>query len=129
MNKLIKNVVYISAIGLALSSCGEKKEDATSNEASTGNSTEATTKTGEATKQGYGGDVKVSLTLDEKGAISEVEVEAPSESEDIGGKALETLKEEAIGKTSGEEIEAVSGATMTSQAFKEAVDEAIKSAE
>lgn len=85
----------------------------------------AGTYTGEGT--GFGGTVKVTITTDSD-KITEVAAEGASETEAIGGDALSTLAEQALEAQSAE-IDGVSGATVTSNGFKEALAAAIALAE
>lgn len=82
------------------------------------------TYTGEA--QGYGGSVKVTVTMDAN-TITDVKIEGNDETPTIGGAALETLAEQ-IKTSQNSEIDGVSGATMTSNAVKAALKQAIDQA-
>ncbi len=76
-----------------------------------------------ASAAGMNGDVTVKVTMDGD-AIAKVEVIEESETAGIGSKAIEQLPDQFIGMTTAEEVEsvdAVSGATITSDAIKEAV--------
>ena len=78
--------------------------------------------------KGIGGDVPVTVTLDENGAIASVEVGENSETQGIGSNAIEQLPGELVGLSTAEEIDAVdavSGATVTSNAIKDAVKQAM----
>lgn len=80
----------------------------------------------EAKSQGFGGEITVKLTVSNS-KIENVEIVGESETPEIGGKALETLKESIL-KANGGEIEAVSGATVTSNAVMSAYNSAIHAA-
>ncbi len=82
------------------------------------------TYTGEA--QGYGGQVTVTLTTDES-KITDVEIVGDAETPTVGGAALETLKEQILAAQSAE-IDGVSGATMTSNGVKAALQSALSQA-
>ena len=84
----------------------------------------AGTYTGEA--QGYGGTVKVTVTVSDK-EITEIVAEGASETASIGGIALEKLPAKALAAQSAE-IDAMSGATYTSEAFKTALAAALEQA-
>nr|MCR4778240.1 RnfABCDGE type electron transport complex subunit A [Lachnospiraceae bacterium] len=71
-----------------------------------------------AVGDGFGGDVTVTITVDENG-ITDALVEGPDETPAYGGAALEELTEQIKASTTGE-IDGVSGATFTSGAAKEA---------
>ena len=77
----------------------------------------------EGTGKGYGGDIKVSVTLDET-SITDIEVLEQTETEGVGGAALPTLVDKVLSAQSVN-IDGVSGATYTSDGFLTAVREAI----
>ncbi|MBM7000877.1 FAD-binding protein [bacterium] len=72
---------------------------------------------------GMGDDMQLKVTV-ENGKITAVEVVRESETPEYGGKALDTLVSEAV-KAGSAEIDVVSGATMTSAAFMEALQDAL----
>ena len=75
---------------------------------------------------GIGGPVKVMITLD-SGKIIDVQVEGARETPGIGSKAIEQLPAKMIsGNTI--QVDAISGATITSNAIKEAAKKALESA-
>ncbi len=78
------------------------------------------------TSRGYGGDVTVTITVDET-SITEVTSEGPDETANIGGAALPTLDEEVMTAQSAD-IEAVSGASMTSGGYVAALEQALAQA-
>lgn len=78
------------------------------------------------TAKGMGGDVTVTVTLKDS-AITDVKAEGKDETEGIGTKALEKLPGEMVdGNTVN--VDAVSGATVTSNAIMEAAKAALESA-
>ncbi len=78
------------------------------------------------TAKGLGGDVTVTLTLKDS-VITDVKAEGKDETEGIGSKAIEQLPGEMVdGNTIN--VEGVSGATVTSDAIKEAAKAALESA-
>lgn len=79
-----------------------------------------------ASEKGYGGDVSVTLTVS-AGTISEVSIEGADETKDIGQAAIPDLIEQ-IKTAQSFEIDGVSGATMTSNAVKNAVETAMSEA-
>lgn len=79
-----------------------------------------------ASEKGYGGDVTVTLTIS-SGTISDVSIEGADETKDIGQAAISDLIEQ-IKTAQSSEIDGVSGATMTSNAVKNAVDAAMNEA-
>lgn len=80
----------------------------------------------EAEAQGFGGAVTASVTVDEV-YITELKLTGEGETPEIGGAALGTLQSEIL-KQQTTEIDGVSGATITSDAVKEAVGKALKAA-
>jgi fumarate reductase flavoprotein subunit len=80
----------------------------------------------EATAKGFYGDFGVSVTVS-KSAITAISAGEHKETPDLGGKAIGILTERIIAaNTTG--VDSVSGATITSAAFKAAVAEAIAKA-
>ncbi len=79
-----------------------------------------------ASEQGFGGPVTVTLTVDDS-KITDVKIEGGDETPNVGGAAFETLQKSVLDAQSGE-IDAVSGATITSDAVKKAVADAISQA-
>lgn len=76
-----------------------------------------------ATAKGFGGDVTVTLTI-QKGILTEVTVEGASETEGIGGRAVELMPASMVASNSVE-VDGVSGATITSSAILEAAAQAL----
>ena len=90
-----------------------------------GGSSSATTTTYTGTGKGFGGDVVVTITVnDETKEILSVESAGEKETEAVGGAALETLDTNFLAAQSAE-FDGVSGATITSDAYKEAVADAL----
>jgi len=85
------------------------------------------------TATGIGGEIKVKVTMQD-GKIQNVEVLSHNETEGIGTVAMEKLIPEIIAANgtrdpaSGEPLDAVSGATVTSNALLQAVENALASA-
>ncbi len=86
--------------------------------------------TAEATEKGFGGDVTVNVTL-ENDTVSELTIDTPDETEGLGKRASgEEFTGQFIGKsgpfTFGKDgIEALSGATVTSEAALKAINRAV----
>jgi uncharacterized protein with FMN-binding domain len=79
------------------------------------------------TASGMNGDVVVRVTMDGD-TISNVEVLKQAETEGIGSKAIEQLPEQFVGLSTEDAIngvDGVSGATITSNALKQAVINAV----
>lgn len=116
-----KNIFLVGALALALSACGNSAEKPADDAAE-----EAVEKTGTATAAGYGGDIKLTVTM-EGDTIKDIVVDENQETEGIGADAIPELVEAAKAANSAE-IDNVSGATVTSEAFKAALADAIKAA-
>ncbi len=79
-----------------------------------------------ASAEGYGGPVTVDVTVDEA-AITQVTISGPNETTEIGGEAIKTLPE-AIKKANSDQVDSISGATVTSNAVKKATADCLKQA-
>ena len=113
-SKMMKVIVCAMAVAM-LAGCSNK-----------GGSSSATTTTYTGTSSnGFGGDVVVTITVnDETKEILSVESAGEKETEAVGGAALETLDANFLAAQSAE-FDGVSGATITSDAYKEAVADAL----
>lgn len=78
-------------------------------------------------ENGTGGDMEVTVTITD-GKISDIVVNSHAESSDNGAPALDKLIQNAIAANSAE-IDGASGATMTSDGFREAVAQALAKAQ
>ena len=77
---------------------------------------------------GMDGNVTVKVTVDDGGVITGVEVVEASETPGIGTVAIEQMPEKFVGLSTAEEIDAldsISGASVTSQALRDAVKAAL----
>ena len=83
--------------------------------------------TTEGTAEGFGGPVTVKVTVDGD-KITAVEAMGEKETPDIGGKALEALAA-AMVEANSADVDAIAGATVTSEAVKKAVKTALGMAE
>ena len=79
-----------------------------------------------ATVKGFGGDVTVTIVVDEN-KITECRIEGAEETDGVGSRAVEELPGEILEAQSAE-VEAVAGATVTSDAIVQALEEALKEA-
>ena len=79
-----------------------------------------------ATAPGFGGDVTVTLTVDET-SILEATIDAPGETESIGQAAAKELAQQIMERQSFE-IDAVSGASNTSRAVRQALESCVAQA-
>ncbi len=126
MNKLGKKIVsfaLIMVLGASMVACGnsnksEENKDNTSGTAISG--------TYEGKGAGKIGDVKVSVTLD-NGKITEVKVTEQNETESIAKPAIEQIPA-AITEHQSLKVDAVTGATVTSNAIVEGVKAALTEA-
>ena len=78
-----------------------------------------------------GGDIAINVTLDDQGTVTALTVDASSETEGLGQKASEeAFTSQFIGKTApfvlGEDLDTVSGATITSAAVVNALNSLFK---
>lgn len=80
----------------------------------------------EAAVRGFGGEVKAVVTFDAE-KITDVALSGENETPSIGGAALETVKEQILAAQSTE-IDGVAGATVTTNAVKDAVNACIAEA-
>jgi len=85
---------------------------------------EGDTETLEGTAQGYGGEVTVTVIVNGDDIVS-VEGMGEKETQGVGTNAIEQLPEK-IEEADSTDVEAISGATVTSDAIKEAVDNALE---
>lgn len=109
----------------ALSGC-TTPAPAVSPSASDGGTGTYTPGTYSAKAQGYRGEITVTLTVDEN-KITDVSIEGPDETPEVGGAALDKLAEN-VKKANSDQIDGVSGATVTSDAVKEATAAALAEA-
>lgn len=121
-----KNIFLVGALALVLAACGNSAEKPAEKNAEAPAAEETAEKTGTATAAGYGGDIKLTVTM-EGDKIKDIVVDEHSESEGIGADALPELVE-AAKNANGTEFDNVSGATVTSEAFKAALKDAIDAA-
>lgn len=124
--KNIKSYAAIAVLALALTACGNNADTTTDTDTANTESAEAVEKVGEATAAGYNGDIKVKVTMEGE-TIKDIVVDH-TESEGIGADAVPTLVEDIKKNNGTEGVDNVSGATVTSEALKTAVDDAIKAA-
>ena len=81
----------------------------------------------EASAQGFGGAVNVSVTVDEE-KVTAITITGDSETAGIGLAAIESFNTGLVGISTADDIEAVSGASITSGAVKTAVADALAQA-
>lgn len=104
----------------------EKVKENTNNTNNTGNNATATNgeeQTLTGTAKGYGGDVNVTVKI--KGNdITSVEAVGEKETQGVGSNAIDQLPDK-IEEADSTDVDVVSGATVTSNAIKEAVNKAL----
>ena len=114
------------AMVLSLAACGAQSGGTTP--APTG-STAAQAQTYTASAKGYGGDVTVTLTVTGS-TVDSLTVEGAGETEAIGGAAITGFNETFAGYAGQDvsqvaEVDAVSGATLTSAAVQDALKDVL----
>lgn len=77
--------------------------------------------------QGHNGPIKVTVTVAE-GKVSNVTVDEHAETPDIWEKAESAVIPEIVGKTSADDAQVVSSATVSSNGIKDAVNNALEGA-
>ncbi|MFO3715732.1 MULTISPECIES: FMN-binding protein [Anaerococcus] len=127
--KNLNKFALVAAMAFTFAACGNNADTAenTTDNAETVPADQAAPSVGEATAAGYGGDINVKVNFGEDGVIESIDTEH-TETEDVGAKAIPELTDAIIEANGTEGVDNVSGATVTSEAFKSAVDEAIKNA-
>lgn len=126
MKKIVTTSVSALLV-LSLAGCGSSAgTKATTAAAGTAASGVYTPGTYEASAQGFGGEVKVKLTVDAD-KITDLEITGDKETPDKGGAAIKELQKTLLEKGSSD-VDAVSGSTITSDAVKKAFDDALKQA-
>ncbi|WP_282928888.1 FMN-binding protein [Anaerococcus sp. Marseille-Q7828] len=134
--KNLNKFALVAAMAFTFAACGNNANEA--KPADEADKTEETTeetvpaeeaapKVGEATAAGYGGDIKVTVHFGEDGKIESIDTDH-TESEGVGADAIPELEKAVVEANGTEGVDNVSGATVTSEAFKAAVDEAIANA-
>ncbi len=117
MKKRLTALSLALVMALSVTACQSKEPDAAGI---------YTPGTYEGSAQGYGGTVTVSLTVDAN-AITDVSIAGEQETPSVGGAALEELAKQVKDAQSAE-IDGVTGATLTSDAVKEAAAAALAAA-
>ena len=134
--KNLNKFALVAAMAFTFAACGNNANEA--KPADEADKTEETTeetvpaeeaapKVGEATAAGYGGDIKVTVHFGEDGKIESIDTDH-TESEGVGADAIPELEKAVVEANGTEGVDNVSGATVTSEAFKAAVDDAITNA-
>lgn len=71
--------------------------------------------------------IRISVTIDESGAIYDLKMLSHKETEKIGGKALDDLVQAAKEQNTAD-LDTVSGATRSSEGFRQALEAALQEA-
>lgn len=133
--KMIKRIVFasiLSAFLLTAIACTRTGNN-TANDNAGGAGTEVQETTYTGTAEGYGGPVNVSISVGSNGQITGVVAEGQAETPEIGGNAIAAYNEDGFAPIIGsdvaaadvEAVDAVSGATYTSNAVKAALEDAL----
>ncbi len=135
MKKRLLSVLLAGCMAASLAGCGSSKtaETAAVETSATETSAEASTEAGalkdgvyEGEGAGNNGPVKVSVTI-ENGAIAGIELTEQKETPGLGDQAMETLIQQMCENNSSN-VDAISGATRSSEGLINAVNEALKAA-
>ncbi len=119
--KKILSIGLSALMAVSLAACSSSSDAGTSEEQSGMQDGTYT-----STQQGFGGEVVVSLTVS-SGEITAVELTGDSETPTVGGAALETLQANILASQSAE-FDLVSGATVTSTAVQNGVQDCLNQA-
>lgn len=116
--KRLTALLLACALTIGLVGCGSGEKNS--------KSTAARFKPGtyEGTSKGFNGEIKATVTLSED-KIEKIEVKADGETPTIGGAALEKLQKDMVDAQSPN-LEAITGATLSTKGLIEAVSAAIK---
>ncbi len=129
----ITSTAVVEALNNAAVPAEVTEDEATATDLAT--ATDAATATDlplEAEADGFGSKVKVAVTLDADGAITDITIDASGETAGFGQRTMEDedFLAQFIGKklplTLGEDVDALSGATLTSTAIVEALNSLVK---
>ena len=134
MRKSKITIVAAAAVALALAGCGSSSTSNGGSESSEGSEAgysiaEAGTWTDGVytqTAEGKNGSFDVTVTI-EDGSIKSVEIGDNDETESKGGVAIEELPDEIV-EAQSYDVDAVSGATVTSEAIEDAVARCLEAA-
>ncbi len=129
----ITSTAVVEALNNAAVPAEVTEDEATATDLAT--ATDAATATDlplEAEADGFGSKVKVAVTLDADGTITDITIDASGETAGFGQRTMEDedFLAQFIGKklplTLGEDVDALSGATLTSTAIVEALNSLVK---
>ena len=115
--------IFIAVVSIALV-LGLNRMDAAHTEASADAAGAYTPGTYTASADGFGGPVEVTVEVGKNGGITDITIKGDGETPDIGGAAIPELKKLALAAQSAD-IDVVTGASLTSGAFKTALSDAL----
>lgn len=130
------SIIYLSALlCISLTACTTRKDTSDAKETTSPTSEESTTVKApaitagsySATEKGFAGNITVTVTVDDKGKMTDLKIEGPSETPDFGGKAITKLQESIL-EAQSFNVDAISGATFTSNAVNTALIKALSQA-
>ncbi len=125
--KLLTGLGIMAAASVAIIACSGPAYDSMSKIGRVqGTESIYTPGTYEAEAYGFGGPVKAVVTVDDAN-ITTLDITGESETPELGGKAISSLKADIL-KNQTIELDSISGATITSDAVKEAVGKALAKA-
>lgn len=126
----MKKLLMIAAallLVISAAACGSKDGGQGSQAGNDSKYTDGTFE-GASTSKGFHTDsISVTVTVAD-GKITAVEVGENEETEGIGGAAMDTLSEKVVEAQGTEGVDAVAGATYSSEAYLEAVNDALSKA-
>ncbi len=123
----MKKIWLVLLIMLTAVGCGTTKDDDNKDGNKDNDVATYTDGTYEAIAKGYGGDFTVKVTIsDDK--ITEITTANNNETPSIGQAAITSLTDEMIADQSADDVDIVAGATVTSNAFIQAVKDCMTSA-
>lgn len=125
MNKVLLLTICMILIVSVLSGCMGGKQGEGDSNSSAASSFKAGTYTGEA--EGKDGTIKVEVTMEKADEIKDIQIVSQTETEGLGDSALNKMKEQILSHQTLA-VDAVSGASLSSNALLSAVEDAVKKA-
>lgn len=109
MRKKLKTIVLLIAISVTLSSCGKTRKVGTY----------------EAEGKGRNGNIRVSVTIDSEGDISDIELIEHEENKQFIEASFDEIRKSVIRKNNYD-VDTISGATQTSNGIIEGIKKAVE---
>ena len=122
MNRKALALILALVMSLSLAACGGSGGGSSDSGDGSGKAG-----TYEGTGEGRNGDIVVNVTLDDDGAITNIEVASQEETEGVGTPAFDELIPQMIEQNTAD-VDGLSGATLTSDGLKAAVKDALSKA-